>query len=193
MSQTLKDSLKTGHVICILEGTAEEVIIKKLFGSNKLVFKNRDVCNGEKLIRKFTKTRAAKKFAEENLKMDYGSSHVNILRILDSKREKFNLGRVYEGRILAREIRVFNILTRPEIEILIIIAEGHYERFTNRAGKIKANIYCERELKLGNIKSARTVTDYFTDEDKLISSIVEYNRLHAKRGELSIFDLLESP
>ncbi|SHH41052.1 hypothetical protein [Sporanaerobacter acetigenes] len=36
----LEESLKTGHVIWIPEGSAEEVIISKLFDNNKLIFKN---------------------------------------------------------------------------------------------------------------------------------------------------------
>ena len=49
------DLLKTGHVICISEGSAEEVIIKKLFESNKLIFKNGDIYIEDKLIRKFSR------------------------------------------------------------------------------------------------------------------------------------------
>lgn len=191
MQKSLEPSLKTGHVICILEGSAEEVIIKKLFESDKLIFKNGDVYDGCKLIRKFSRTRKGRKFAKENLEMDYGEKHINILRILDSEREIFCPGRVYEERIRAGEIQIFNILTRPEIEMLIIINEGHYSRFTNRRGGISTNAYCKIELNMKKVKSSKFISNYFSDLDVLINSISEYKRLHPRRDEYSIFDLLE--
>ena len=96
MRESLENPLKTGHVICILEGSAEEVIIKRLFENNNLIFKNGDTYDGNSFIRKFSRTRQAKKFAREFLEMDYGERHVNILRVLDSKKEEFSLGKVYE-------------------------------------------------------------------------------------------------
>lgn len=191
MQESLKDLLKTGHVICISEGSAEEVIIKKLFESNKLIFKNGDIYIEDKLIRKFSRTRQGKKFAKENLEMDYGERHINILRILDSKRESFSLGKVYEERVQSGEIQIFNILTRPEIEILIIINEGHYQKFTNKKGNDNANIYCKTELNMSDVKSAKFVSDYFSDIDLLINCIKKYKELHSRKDEYSLFDLLE--
>ncbi len=191
MQESLKCLLKTGHVICISEGSAEEVIIKKLFESNRLIFKNGDIYGEDKLIRKFSRTRQGKKFARENLEMDYGERHINILRILDSKKESFNLGNIYEERVQSGEIQVFNILTRPEIEMLIIINEGHYQKFTNKKGNISANAYCKTELNMSDVKSAKFVSDYFSNIDILINCIKKYKELHYRKDEHSLFDLLE--
>lgn len=188
MPEYLRCSLKTGHIFCIPEGSAEEVIIKKLFESNRLLFKNGDFHKEDKLIRKFSRTRKGKKFAKENLEMDYGERHINILRILDSKRENFSLGKVYEERILAREIRVFDIVTRPEIEMLIIINEGYYSKFTNRKGDISANAFCKKELNMRNVKSEKFVSNYFNDINILINSIKKYKNLHPTKGEFCLFD-----
>lgn len=191
MQESIKDLLKNSHVICISEGSAEEVIIKKLFESNKLAFKNTDVYDEDKLIRRFSRTRQGNKFAKENLEMDYGDRGIIILRILDSKKEGFNLGKVYDERVKSGEIQIYNILTRPEVEILMIINEGHYQKFTNRSGDISANIYCKRELKMGNkVKSAKFVSDYF-DIDILINSIRKYKELHSTNDEYCLFDLLD--
>ena len=190
MRESLENLLKTGHVICILEGSAEEVIIKRLFKNNNLIFKSGDTYDGNDLIREFSRTRQAEKFAEEFLEMDYGERHVNILRVLDSKKEEFSLGKVYEERIQSGEIRIFNILTRPEIEMLIIINEGHYQKFTNRGGSIKANIYCKTELNFNKVKNKEFVSDYFSDIDMLINNIKKYNKLHSRGSEYNIFDLL---
>lgn len=123
MQEYLKDSLQTGHVICVLEGNAEESIIEKLLDNDKLIFRRNDTSEDGKLIRNFTQIRKSKNFTEKYLTRDYGESHVNILRIIDSKSEKFNLPRIYHERIADKNIRIFDILTRPEIEILVIIIE----------------------------------------------------------------------
>lgn len=186
MQEYLRNSLKTGHVICISEGSAEEVVIEKLFNGDKLIFKSED-----SLIRDFSRTRKGTKFAKEHLHLDYGDEHINILRILDSKSERFNLGKVYEERVESGEIRVFDILTRPEIEMLIIISEGYYDNFTNKGAGQKASIYCKDELKMKDVKSQKFVSSYFYDVEELINSIKEYRRLHAKAGEYCLFDLLD--
>lgn len=191
MHEYLKQSLKTGHVICISEGSAEEAIIKKLFDNDKLIFKSDDLYGEDKLIRSFSRTRKGRNFARENLQMDYGEQHVNIVRILDSKNEKFNLGKEYEERIESGEIRIFNILTRPEIEILIIINEGHYSNFTNKSKGIDANNYCKVELNMKEVKRKSFVSNYFYNVEILINSIQDYKKLHSKKSELSLCDLLE--
>lgn len=82
-------------------------------------------------------------------------------------------------------------MTRPEIEILIIINEGKYAEFTNRRGTERASSYCKRELKLKNIKSIKGISNYFDDIALLINSIQEYKRLHSNNHEYCIYDLLK--
>ena len=190
MQRYMKESLKSGHVICISEGSAEEVIIKKLFRRNRLIFKYDDIYESDELIRSFSRTRNGKRFAKEKLEMDYGERHINILRILDSKKEKFHLGNTYDERIDSGEIRLFNILTRPEIEILIVINEGHYDRFVNKRDT-KACDYCKHQLNMKKVKSAEFVSEYFGDIDILVNSIKEYKRVHSKKDEYCLFNLLD--
>lgn len=192
MQESLKNCLKTGHVICICEGNSEEVIIKKLFYQDKLAFKQQDFFDGEKLLRIFTRTRQGKKFAREHLNQDYGERPINILRIIDSRNEKFSLERVYDRRIELGEIKVFNILTRPEIEILMIINANHYKDFTNRKGKEKASEYFKRLSKSKSVKSETFISNYFEDVEVLIKSIEDYNKLHSsKNDEIGLFDILD--
>lgn len=186
MQEYLRKSLKTGHIICISEGSAEEVVIKKLFNGGKLIFKSED-----SLIRDFSRTRKGTKFAKEHLHLDYGDEHINILRILDSKSERFNLGKVYEERVESGEIRVFDILNRPEIEMLIVISEGYYDNFTNKGSGQKPSIYCKNELNMKEVKSEKFVSSYFYDVEKLVKSIQGYKRLHGERDEYCLFDLLD--
>ena len=192
MHRSLKENLKTGHVICLCEGTAEEIVIKKLFDENKLVFKKGDFFEDEELLRIFTRIRKGSNLAKEFLNQDYGDRPINILRILDSKTEKFILGKVYNKRIESGGIKIFNILTRPEIEILMIVNEKHYSKFTNKRGKEKASEYCKRVFDVNNVKSEKFLSDYYEDVEVLMNAIENYEKLHSKeKDEIRLNDILD--
>lgn len=53
---------------------------------------------------------------------DYGSK-IDLFRILDSKRENFNLKTAKYRKIFEEKIEVINVITPPEIELLIIVSE----------------------------------------------------------------------
>lgn len=66
---------------------------------------------------------------------------ITVYRILDSRREKFNLSKAYEDKV-----DVKNVITAPEIEKLIICNEGkikEYERELRKNHKLKPSIYCK--------------------------------------------------
>lgn len=191
MREYLRESIRTSHVICITEGAAEEVIIQKLFEENKLVFSGEDKVSDEDLIRVFTRFRAANKFEQAYLRQDYGDVPLTILRILDSKKENFKLKKIYNERIKNKNIRVFDIRTMPEIEILMIINEGWYDKFTTKSQGLSASNYCKTHLKQRNIKSKEFVGNYFYNIDILLNSIEVYKRKHNKKENLCIADLLD--
>ena len=68
-----------------------------------------------------------------------------MIRILDSRREEFRLSKAYE-----QKIDVVNVITAPEIEMLIIHAEGAYDQF-KRSGK-KPSEFCKTNLRLHAMK-----------------------------------------
>lgn len=190
MSEYLKNSLRKNHVICIFEGNSEEAIIETLYNSNKLIFNSFDSVNDEGLIREFTQVRKAKNFSEKYLKRDYGDRPLNILRIVDSPNENFKLPKVYDEKIESREIEVFKIVTRPEIEILMIINEGKYHDYVRSSHGIKPSEYMKDLLKISNIKSKSFVCDYFGDVNRLIYCINEYKRLHSIGNNYCLSHLL---
>ena len=61
-----------------------------------------------------------------------------MIRILDSRREEFRLSKAYE-----QKIDVVNVITAPEIEMLIIHAEGAYDQF-KRSGKKPSELMLSR-------------------------------------------------
>lgn len=110
---------------------------------------------------------------------------ISVIRILDSRREDFRLSKAYEHKV-----DVINIITAPEIEMLIIHSEGAYDKF-KRSGK-KPSEFCKTDLRMHDVKSYDFVKDYFSNPQTLISAIKEYRRTaNIPKGEYSLSDLLK--
>ena len=164
---------------CICEGSAEAAIIDILVDNNLLIFSREEMLD-EKVIR----CRSAKKFEERYLRKGF-DSQISIVRILDSRREDFRLSKAY-----AQKIDVVNIITAPEIEMLIIHAEGSYDRFKS-SGK-KPSDFCKADHRMHNVKTYDFVKDYFSNPQILLNAITEYRRkANIPKGEYSLFDLLK--
>ena len=154
---------------CICEGSAEEAIIDILVDNDLLIF-NREEMLEERVIR----CRSAKRFEEQ----------ISVIRILDSRREEFRLSKAYE-----QKIDVVNVITAPEIEMLIIHAEGAYDQF-KRSGK-KPSEFCKINLRMHDVKSYDFVKQYFSNPQLLVKVIKEYRRTaNIPKGEYSLSDLL---
>ena len=167
------------YVACICEGSAERAIIKLLLDNDKLIFTWDDLLEGEIL-----RCRGAKKFEEQHLRKGF-TDKITVLRILDSRRENFKLSKAYAGKI-----DVVNIITAPEIEMLVIFAEGQYNEY-KKSGK-KPSIFCKENLKYSDVKNTLFVEEYFSDMDLLIAAIREYKRVsNIQRGEYALADLLK--
>ena len=125
---------------CICEGSAEEAIIDILVDNDLLIFKREEMLE-ECVIR----CRSAKRFEERYLRKGF-DEQISVIRILDSRREEFRLSKAYE-----QKIDVVNVITAPEIEMLIIHAEGAYDQF-KRSGK-KPSEFCKTNLRMHDVKS----------------------------------------
>lgn len=164
---------------CICEGAAEEAIIDILVDNDRLIFTREEMLE-EKVIR----IRSARNFEERYLRKGF-KDKISILRILDSKNENFKLSKAY-----ANKVDVINIITAPEIEMLIIHSEGKYEKY-KRSGK-KPSDFCKEDLKMRNVKTYDFVKDYFSDPDKLVDAIREYRRVaNVHDGEKTLMDLIK--
>ena len=85
---------------------------------------------------------------------------------------------------------MINVITAPEIEMLIIHNEGAYERF-KRSGK-KPSEFCKADLRMHNVKSYDFVKDYFSNPQTLVNAIKEYRRTaNIPKSEYSLSDLLK--
>lgn len=169
----------TKYIACICEGAAEQSIIELLLDADKLIFTYDDLLEGEVL-----RCRSGKNFEEQHLRKGF-TDKITVLRILDSHREQFRLSRAY-----VHKIQVINVVTAPEIEMLVIFNENKYDEY-KKSGK-KPSDFCKTDLKYSNVKSSVFVKQYFADIDSLISALLEYKRVsNIQRDEYTLADLLK--
>ena len=167
-------------IACICEGGAEHAIMDILLDNNAIIFSKSDLLD-EKILR----TRSAKNFEQEFLRKNFAEKIIFYL-ILDSRHEKFNLSKLYKNKI-----EIINVITAPEIEMLVIFAENKYEDFKKK--NLKPSDYCKQELKYSNVKSYQFIKNYFKDLDMLIFAINMYHsKSHIQKNELTLHDLLKS-
>lgn len=70
---------------------------------------------------------------------------VEVFRILDSRRERFKIDKAYIHKVEVREV-----ITFPEIEMLIILKEGKAKEY-EKSG-LKPSEYCKGVLRMKKVK-----------------------------------------
>lgn len=167
------------YVACIAEGSAETAIIDILLDADLLIFNREKLLDGEVLH-----CRSAKVFEGRYLRKGF-DDRITVFRILDSRREQFKLSKAYEHKV-----DVVNVITAPEIEMLIILNEGKYIQF-KKSGK-KPSEFCKSVLRLKDVKSYDFVYSYFSNPDVLLCAMKQYKeKSRLQRGESSLIDLLK--
>ena len=167
------------YVACICEGGAEKTIIELLLDSNSLIFSYDDLLEGEIL-----RCCKARDFETQYLRK-YFNEKVTVLRILDSRRERFAWNKAY-----AHKVDVINVVTAPEIEMLVILSENKYKEF--KVSNLKPSEYCKSFLGYSNVKRPVFIEAYFKDLDKLITAIKRYKKVSKiNHGEYALADLLK--
>jgi hypothetical protein len=171
----------SGYIACICEGSTEQAIMELLLDDNKLIFSSEQLLEGE-IIRH----RSAREFEKRYLRKGFNKK-ITVLRILDSRKENFKLSKAYVDKV-----GVIDIITAPEIEMLIILNENKYDEFHKVKSKMKPSEFCKTVLKFSSLKSYEFVKDYFSDTDQLLESIREYRRVSKiRKEEITLFDLLK--
>ncbi len=164
---------------CICEGTAENAIMDILLDNDLLIF-----TRGELLEEKVLRCRDGKSFEEKYLRKGF-MDKISVIRILDSRRENFRISKAYEHKV-----DVINVITAPEIEMLIILSEDKYKEF-KKSGK-KPSEFCKENLKMSGIKSKDFVKSYFLDSTVLVAAIKKYHEItKIHKGEYALLDLLK--
>ena len=89
-----------------------------LLDNNLLIF-TRDQLLEEQLLPRTS----ARDFERRYLRREYDQKLI-ILRVIDSRAEEFTLRKVYRC-----QVEVINVITAPEIEILVIVSMGRYDDY----------------------------------------------------------------
>ncbi|MGN0037556.1 MAG: hypothetical protein ACI36Y_00265 [Coriobacteriales bacterium] len=146
-----------------------------LLGADALVFPKSNVVD-------VTRLRKAADIQAEYLNYDYDWP-VCIVRVLDSRKERFKLGNLYAGRF-----PVASYVTHPEMEMLAIIREGAWGRW--HGSHTKPSDFCKQQLGMREIKRADFLMGYWS-ADSLTAAAREYRRLSkVPKGELCLADLI---
>jgi len=172
--------LEDKYILCICEGNAEKDIMNILLEDDLLIF-NRDGLIEEKVHKRMS----VKKIEDNYLGLTYKKDLV-ILRIIDSRNEKFTLSKAYRGRF-----EILTAITNPEIEILIVIDKGDYDEFCKNKSKEKPSEFCKRVYNYKSIKRKGFMKNYFKDSKKLLDSIKEHNR-YKNNKMVTLFDLIKN-
>lgn len=106
------------YIACICEGGAERAILDLLLDNHKLIFERKELIEEEVLS-----CRKGAEFETRYLRKGF-TDKITIYRILDSRSENFKLSKGYKHKI-----EVKNVITAPEIEMLIICNEGKYKEY----------------------------------------------------------------
>lgn len=167
------------YVACICEGGAESAIINILLDNHKLKFEREDLLEEDIIM-----CRSGKEFARRYLAKSFDKP-ITIYRILDSRRENFKIDKAYKNKI-----NIINVVTSPEIEMLIILKEDKYNEYIK--AKQKPSEFCKSALKMKNVKKQNFMYDYFNNVEELITVLQKYKSITKRRkGEFTIFDLLK--
>lgn len=164
---------------CICEGAAEHAIMDILLDNNLLIFAREELLD-ESIIR----CRSGEEFERKYLRKEFDGK-VSVVRILDSRRENFRISKPYRYKI-----DVVNIVTAPEIEMLIICGEDQYAQY--KRSNRKPSEYCKAVLHMQHVKSYDYVRAYFSNPAVLVRAIRQYGQNTQKRpDEWMLLDLLK--
>jgi len=173
----------TKYIACICEGEAERAIVDLLLENKLLIFERSQMLD-EEVIR----SRGAKEFETRYLRKEFDDK-ITVIRVLDSRSENFKISKTYEHKI-----EIINVVTAPEIEMLIIFSEQKFSDY--QKSRKKPSDFCKQNLKMGkNVKHYDFVRNYFSESSKLITAIKDYDA-HVKKaknlpkGTYTLSDLL---
>ena len=116
--------------------------------------------------------RDAKEFESRYLRKVF-DDQISVIRILDREKENFKISKPYKDKI-----DIVNIVTSPEIEMLIICSEDKYEEFCKVKSKMSPSTFCKQNMpKLKYDKKYETIKAYFSTPEKLVNAIMLYLNL----------------
>lgn len=188
------------NIVVICEGNAEKAIIDVLLDNNMLIFSREELFKGGKNLR----SRDFREFQRKNLEGIKVSKKLIIYRVQDDIPKKMTGHEVVPKKQYQHMIEdVIFVITRPEIEMLMIIYNNLEEEFSKYVDKSKSTPKASSFLRkyskdFSDCKNYDFVYEHFSgDINKLITSLARYVTLEKHKKVLrtdsrfkAIFDLV---
>lgn len=170
-------------VAVICEGKVEEYIISMLLERKVLIFDDEQLLDDELLTGKY---RHGEDFQQKYLTFDYGKEIV-ILIIADKKDEK---GKLKIGEDYMFQVKSINyILTRPEIEMLMILKLGLKDDYYKVKQTKKPSLFLKENVDK-KIKTNKFLQEFYEKHD-IIECIDLYSEISQKEKNIhELKDLL---
>lgn len=174
-------------ILIMCEGPNELKIVNLLLDNNKLKFTRDDLLD----MRPFH----ARQLTSPQLKPALDAYHgdIEIYRIGDKMSDALKVPKELLPVIKSQA----KFCTKPELEMLLIIAENKTSDFEKVKTKQKPKDFCKQNVVFKRKKYDNSTVfydDYFGDRiELLVSAITEYHRTHGKHksDEGYLFDLLK--
>ena len=174
-------------ILVMCEGPNELKIINLLLDSGKLKFSRDDLLD----MRPFH----ARQLFSPQLKpaLDAYHGELEIYRVGDKLSDVLKIPKDLSPAVKSQR----KFCTKPELEMLLIIAENKTSQFDKVKSKQRPKTFCKQNVIFGRKKydnSTAFYEEYFKGKiDLLVSAITEYHRTHGKHkpDEGYLFDLLK--
>lgn len=168
------------YIALICEGKCEENILNMLLDQELLIFDRTRLIDEKVLSGQF---RNATKFTQKYLTFGF-ENPITIILVLD-KSQKLNINKNYQHQVKEQIL----VITRPEIEMLMIVAKGLYNEFQKVKSNKKPSEFLAEEFKKTKIKSSKFIHEFYNEYD-LVDAIKEYHSLRPNKNEYTLNDLL---
>ena len=190
-SGEFRELLGSRYVLISCEGVAERVIASTLIESGRLAVPRDLLIEDPITLAPFTELRSSSDIARKVLSgydfsLPGGDGLPLVVRIVDKAAK-----RGVSDRALSRLALPVDVVTRPEIEALVVIKEGkrrEWERAKSRDAQLKISDFCKTELGLGDVKKEPFLRAYWSDADELVACIRKYHEW-AQRRRVRFLDL----
>lgn len=186
MSSSLPKLEDYAFIYFVCEGTNEEYIIHWMHESRAL--KLRDSQYSLKFCRCRT-PKGRQRLSQEIKELDYGGP-VAVAYICDSEKEKWKLPK----REIGQEIPVIHIVTKQEIEVLLLLSDPKLfkEWDSKKKSTEKASAFARKHFSC-DVKDDKIFKRVFKTFDQFVQACLDYKRISGNNaGCFCLYDLLNN-
>lgn len=166
------------RTLIMCEGPNELAIVRILINSGLFIYSESDLLGLTPFHARQISTSGQVK-AELNQYND----KVEIIRIGDKQSDTLKIPAEYKDKIIS----VKKFCTKPELEILLIIAEGLWDEYIKVKSKVKPKEFAKKNISINGKRydnSTEFYNLYFADRQRLLCDVIrkyhKLNKSHAK-------------